>query len=103
MTHFVVWTRVPLIHPATVPQRIWKRIERDGLWGFTGSDRIAEPKVVEGEDNRPEVLQAVREAHVHFHKYVLAHWPEDDWETAWFVNPPVRGPGVCKLEALQPV
>ncbi|KAG8904455.1 hypothetical protein FRB99_001715 [Tulasnella sp. 403] len=88
--HFVVWTRVPIIHPAIVPTKIWARIERDGLWGFTGSDRVAEPKVIPGEESGDDVLELVRRAHVEMHKYVLANWPEEEWETAWFVNPPVR-------------
>jgi hypothetical protein len=25
----------------------------------------------------------------HTHQFVIAHWPEDQWEVAWFVNPPV--------------
>lgn len=87
--HFVFWTRVPIIHPAIVSPKIWKRIEKDGLWGFTGSDRIAEPRKLPGEEDSEEILQLVRDAHKESHKFVLDKWPEDVWEVAWFVNPPV--------------
>jgi hypothetical protein len=32
---------------------------------------------------------AVREAGLEVHKFVIATWREREWETAWFVNPPV--------------
>jgi len=85
--HFVIWTRVPIIHPAIVPPKIWKRIENDGLWGFTGSDRAAEPKSLDDEDD-VETLELVRRAHQEMHTFVETNWPQDGWETAWFVNPP---------------
>ncbi|KIO33003.1 hypothetical protein M407DRAFT_18160 [Tulasnella calospora MUT 4182] len=86
--HFVFWTRVPIIHPAIVSPKIWKRIEKDGLWGFTGSDRVAEPRKLPGEEDSEETFQLVWDAHKETHKFVLDNWPEDLWEVAWFVNPP---------------
>ena len=34
---------------------------------------------------------AVREAGSEVHKFVVATWKEQEWETVWFVNPPVSG------------
>ena len=31
----------------------------------------------------------VREVGLEVHKFVIATWKEREWETAWFVNPPV--------------
>jgi hypothetical protein len=32
---------------------------------------------------------AVRKAGLEVHRFVIATWEEREWETAWFVNPPV--------------
>jgi hypothetical protein len=32
---------------------------------------------------------AVQEAGSEVHKFVITTWKEGEWETAWFVNPPV--------------
>jgi hypothetical protein len=36
-----------------------------------------------------EEEKAVREAGVEVHQFIVATWKEQEWETAWFVNPPV--------------
>ncbi|KAG9004612.1 hypothetical protein FRB94_002221 [Tulasnella sp. JGI-2019a] len=87
VTHFVFWTRVPIIHPALVPPKIWTRIEQDGLWGFTGSDRLAVPKTIDGKDNE-ETTEMVKRAHHECAQFVLNNWPPEEFEVAWFVNPP---------------
>ncbi|KAG9000231.1 hypothetical protein FRB93_012771 [Tulasnella sp. JGI-2019a] len=83
--HFVFWTRVPIIHPAIASAcpKIWPLIERDGLWGFTGSNRTPAPRILDHEfDAAP-----VQEAHQECATFVMKHWPTDSWETAWLVNP----------------
>ncbi len=85
--HFVFWTRVPLIHPAIVPSAIWDRIVHDGLWGFTGGDREATYPISVDQD--AHTMEMVRKAHKEVDEFVLEHWLVIDWETAWFVNPPV--------------
>ncbi|KAG8874168.1 hypothetical protein FRB98_008619 [Tulasnella sp. 332] len=87
VTHYVFWTRVPIIHPAIVPPKIWTRIEQDGLWGFTGSDRIAVPKTSDGKDDE-ETTELVKRAHYECTTFVLKNWPPEGFEVAWFVNPP---------------
>jgi len=43
----------------------------------------------------PEEEELIRVAGAGVHGFVQSNWPEDEWETAWFVNPPklqsVRG------------
>lgn len=36
-----------------------------------------------------EEEMAVREAGSEMHKFIITTWKEREWETAWFVNPPV--------------
>lgn len=89
VTHFVFWSRVPIIHPDIVPSKIWDRIEQDGLWGFSGSDHIAVPKTLDEKDDE-DTARMVEQAHHECAEFVNKHWPTDEWETAWFINPPVR-------------
>lgn len=79
------------MHPALVHPSVASQINKDGLWGFTGvpprSSGAMYSDVAPGTSStaRSHILAA---AH-HTHQFVLAHWPENDWEVAWFVNPPV--------------
>lgn len=77
------------MHPSVRDQ-----VHHDGLWGFSGGppeDLIS----VDGQwgDVAPGTSAEAR-AHIHnasrpTHDFVVAHWPPDLWEVAWFVNPPV--------------
>lgn len=86
------------------------RVLQDGLWGFTGS--LAPPP---SPETLPECLGALAEWGVTIDKlvrspeptpeervlleglasevdtFVRKLWKENEWETAWFVNPPVSG------------
>ncbi|KAF8582857.1 hypothetical protein K439DRAFT_1350268 [Ramaria rubella] len=91
ISHYVIWSRLPIIHPAVVHPSVANQINQDGLWGFTG---VGAKESAEGiyTDVAPGTLLEAREhiltaAH-HTHQFVLAHWPENIWEVAWFVNPP---------------
>jgi hypothetical protein len=88
--HFVFWTRVPIIHPEIVPHKIWEKIEVDGLWGFTGSDSKPSIGPVNTSEDMKELESLVEKARFQTNEFVKANWKEDEWETAWFVNPPVR-------------
>lgn len=112
--HSVVWTRQPIFHPAIILPSVSERIETDGLWGFTGLTSpppspsslpaslpaLAEWGVpadytVNQVRGTPEEEELVKRAGAGVHDFVRSNWPEDGWETAWFVNPPklqsVRG------------
>ena len=112
--HSVVWTRQPIFHPATILPTISERIEANGLWGFTGltspppspsSLPASLPALAEWgvppdytanqTQGTPQEEELVRRAGTGVHEFVWSKWPEDEWETAWFVNPPrlqsVRG------------
>ena len=110
----MVWTRQPIFHHAIIPPAISERIEADGLWGFTGLTSpppspsslpaslpaLAEWGVppdyavnrVEGTLEEEELIKCAGAGVLGF---VRNQWQEDEWETAWFVNPPrlqsVRG------------
>ncbi|KZW00902.1 hypothetical protein EXIGLDRAFT_638758 [Exidia glandulosa HHB12029] len=100
--HALVWTRLPIIDPSRVPPHIRPRIDVCGIWGFTGGAHLellqAPPLGPEAQarvdkwlgtgDEAAEVREAVRVAGEEVGAFVRAHWPEDEWETAWFVNPP---------------
>lgn len=106
--HSVVWTRQAIFHPAIIPEDITKRMDRDGMWGFTGSvspppspsnlatclPALAEWDVpsnyeIKRKKSTPEEDELVRRACEGVHEFVKLKWPETLWETAWFVNPPV--------------
>jgi len=112
--HSVVWTRQPIFHSAIIPSAISVRIETDGLWGFTGltspppspsclpaflpalAEWGAPPDyTVNRLEGTPEEEELVKRAGAGVHEFVRSKWQEDEWETAWFVNPPrlqsVRG------------
>jgi len=78
-THFIIWSRLPFIHEGITPYKVKDRVAQNGLWGFTGG--ITQPKAK--DKDVPLIRQASRE----IQKFVEKVWPEDQWETAWFVNP----------------
>ncbi|KAG9099076.1 hypothetical protein FRC06_005675 [Ceratobasidium sp. 370] len=80
--HYVVWSRLPITHPGIVPAQIWDRIVQDGLWGFSGSSYKPKGSGVASID------ELVRQAGSEVRAYVEAKWPAEEYEVAWFVNPP---------------
>ena len=107
--HTLIWTKVPIYHSDLLDETIKSRVEQDGLWGFTGNDTpppspshlpeslpalsewgitletmIVSPKPA--PDEEPLIERAGREVE----RFVKNRWSESIWETAWFVNPPVR-------------
>ncbi|KAJ7830266.1 hypothetical protein B0H13DRAFT_2114651 [Mycena leptocephala] len=105
--HTLVWTRVPIFHPTLMPESVRARIELDGLWGFTGNDSpppspsnlpaclpalsewgVTLDKMVKSEKGTPEEDELVRLTGLPVHNFVKNRWVEEEWETAWFVNPP---------------
>lgn len=45
--------------------------------------------MTKSERPTPEEASLIERAGQHVHRYVQMRWCEDEWETAWFVNPPV--------------
>ncbi|KAJ7451648.1 hypothetical protein FB451DRAFT_1342713 [Mycena latifolia] len=105
--HTLIWTRIPIFHPELVADSIRARVELDGLWGFTGNTSpppspsnlpaclpaLAEwgmtlEKMIKSEKGTAEEDELVRIAGLSVHNFVKKRWVEDEWETAWFVNPP---------------
>ncbi|KAF5369363.1 hypothetical protein D9758_002496 [Tetrapyrgos nigripes] len=105
--HALIWTKVPIYHPDISHPSIAKRLEQDGLWGFTGNTSpppspstlhlclpaladwgITKDKMIVSPKGTPEEEELVRKAGEHVNEYVKRRWNEDEWETAWFVNPP---------------
>ncbi|KAG8681828.1 hypothetical protein FRC08_015371 [Ceratobasidium sp. 394] len=80
--HYVVWSRLPITHPGIVPAQIWDQIVQDGLWGFSGSSYKPKGSGVASID------ELVRQAGSEVRAYVEAKWPAEEYEVAWFVNPP---------------
>jgi len=84
--HWVVWSRVPIVHPSN------ERIDKLGLWGFSGTEGCEEAVLPEGVTLPPpptqEEADLIRGACQEIEKCVRARWPEPQWECAWFMNPP---------------
>lgn len=90
--HYVIWSRVPAISSANIPVAIQPLVKEDGLWGFTGTeggDEAIHPPGIEPKVMTESEKVFFAEACHEFDKYVKQRWPEDAWECAWFVNPPV--------------
>nr|GAT49301.1 predicted protein [Mycena chlorophos] len=104
VTHTLAWTRIPIFHPDLIDPSIQARIEQDGLWGFTGSSTPPPPledclaaledwgvtreKMIVSAKATPGEEELVKRAGAQVHAFVLAKWKPEEWETAWFVNPP---------------
>ena len=105
--HTLIWTRLPII-PPDLPASIHPRVHQDGLWGFTGNTTpppspstlpsclpaladwgITLDKLIVSPKGTAEEEEAVREAAREIETFVKRKWDEREWETAWFVNPPV--------------
>ncbi|KAJ7022716.1 hypothetical protein C8F04DRAFT_1137115 [Mycena alexandri] len=105
--HTLVWTRIPIFHSSLIPESIRARVELDGLWGFTGNDSpppspstlpaclpalaewgMTQDKMIKSEKGTPEEDELVRRAGLPVNNFVKNRWIEEEWETAWFVNPP---------------
>lgn len=108
MEHTLIWTRIPIYHPTLVPPLIKDRIEQDGLWGFTGNTSpppspstlpaclpalsewgITLDTMVVSAKATEEEEELIRRAGEEVDNFVKNRWDENEWETAWFVNPPV--------------
>ncbi|KIY46678.1 hypothetical protein FISHEDRAFT_46868 [Fistulina hepatica ATCC 64428] len=105
--HTLIWTRLPIFQPSLIPESIQERVERDGLWGFTGSNEpppspstlpailpvlsewgVTMDSLVRSPPGTQEEDQLVKAAGKEVHDFVRNRWIEEEWETAWFVNPP---------------
>ena len=119
--HTLIWTRAPVFPPPHLvsPQiasslsdsllsRVTKRLEQDGICGFTGNTSPPPPpsllpesldalsdwgmsmdKLVISPRGTEEEERAIKAAASEVQKFVRKRWNESEWETAWFVNPPV--------------
>lgn len=45
--------------------------------------------MIKSQKGTEEEEELVRRAGKEVHNFVKKRWSEEDWETAWFVNPPV--------------
>ena len=100
---------MPIFHPAVIPPAVDARIQQDGLCGFTGSTDhtkslpslesclpaladwgVSMDKLIRSPRGSEEEETMVKNAGKEVHEFVMRRWKEDEWETAWFVNPPVR-------------
>lgn len=109
--HFLVWSKLPILHPALVDERIAMRLDQDGLCGFTGTDApdpttadlqralpalgawgITMDSLVTSPDPTEDEARMMERAAEEVRFFVMRRWREEEWETTWFVNPPV---GIC--------
>lgn len=106
--HTLIWTRIPVFHEDLIDNSVAPRITQDGLWGFTGNLTpppspstlptclpaladwgITMDKLIRSQKGSAEEEELVRRAGAEIDNFVRRRWSEDEWETAWFVNPPV--------------
>ena len=105
--HALIWTKLPVL-PNDLPESVKPRIHQDGLWGFTGSTSpppspsllptylpalsdwgVTMDKLIRSPKGTEEEEQLVRAACKEIETFIERRWTEREWETAWFVNPPV--------------
>jgi hypothetical protein len=106
--HTLIWSRVPVFHPDIIHPLIDARVQQDGLCGFTGSTDTIEclpplesclpaladwgitlEKLIRSPNGSDEEEAMVQNAGREVRGFVERRWREKQWETAWFVNPPV--------------
>lgn len=115
--HTLIWTVLPVLPPLShLSEKLQARLNQDGLWGFTGllpssiashkeppspsllpaclpalSDwGVTEDKLVRSEKGTQEEERIIEEMGKEVHEFIVNRkWKEREWETAWFVNPPV--------------
>ena len=101
---------MPIYHLDLIADSVKTRIYQDGLWGFTGSGsddlpprpsnlpfyvsklaRWGETMDTMVKSDPPTEKEAIliKKAGSEVQRYVKNRWVETEWETAWFVNPPV--------------
>ena len=78
--HLVVWTRRPIIDPAILPLQF----HPGGIWSIAG----CEGETLAGHPDS-KLQELVERAAIEMNEFVKRHWPEDVYETAFFVNPTV--------------
>ena len=83
-------------------------MKQDGIWGFTGSDSpppspstlpdclpalsdwgVTMDQLTRSPQGTKEEDDMVRKVGEEVDMFVRKRWKEREWETAWFVNPPV--------------
>src|ERR1700735_603191 len=106
--HALVWTRLPIIDFSRVPSQIAARLHQDGLWGFTGCSspppspstlpsclpalaewNVTMDKLIRSPTGTPAEEEMVRDVGREVDQFVRNRWVEKEWETAYFINPPV--------------
>ena len=96
--HWIIWSRVPIVHPSN------ERIDKLGLWGFSGTEGCEGATLPEGITPPPpptqEEADVIGGACQQIEKCVRSRWPEAQWESAWFMNPPVSGPSSPRRQKL---
>lgn len=88
--------------------KISARLAQDGLWGFTGATElppdpsllpenlgalgewgVTMDKLIISPKGSPEEEEAVKQSGAEVQNFITRRWTEREWETCWFVNPPV--------------
>jgi len=80
---YIVWTRVPIVDSHVLsmcPPDTASRLNKGGLWGFTGQKVPGAPQI---HDARAMLAASVN-------TFVKSVWPEVEWKTAWVMSPMVR-------------
>lgn len=106
--HSLVWTKLPIYHPLLLADSIKARIDQDGMWGFTGSGGppempedfaswlstvsewgVSPDTMIRSAPPTEDEFTLLKKAAAPVQEFVNSLWVEDEWEAAWFVNPPV--------------
>ncbi|KAF8312471.1 hypothetical protein DL93DRAFT_1305398 [Clavulina sp. PMI_390] len=89
VSHYVVWSRLPLIRRELISAAAWEYICENGICDFTGSAmRFKFDGPIEGD------LELAGKEMSEFVKIVF---PESEWECAWFLNPLVCLLHLCSV------
>ncbi|KAJ9095195.1 hypothetical protein QFC19_007650 [Naganishia cerealis] len=97
--HIVVWSKLPVFHPALVgnDEVKWAKVQQEGFAGFTGHPERQGPPVVPAADGK--TFSSLQECGPwgwctkggkEVGKMVTTLWPLEEYECAWFVNPPLQ-------------
>ncbi|KZT42676.1 hypothetical protein SISSUDRAFT_1058447 [Sistotremastrum suecicum HHB10207 ss-3] len=87
VVHSIIWTRLPVVHAETVDPEHAAAVYQDGLWGFSGGESADTSASLDVQSSDQVDIHPTKAASF-IHQFVVKHWPELEWETAWFWNPP---------------
>ncbi|PWN52770.1 hypothetical protein IE53DRAFT_311455 [Violaceomyces palustris] len=97
--HFVVWSKLPILHPDLIPERFLSGVEKDEVWEYMrGKGLSGTIKRVDNDECKSKIhvctpqqgdlTAAIKEASKEIVDFSIKYWDLNRCEIAFFANPP---------------